>query len=763
MGNIGRKYKKIDSEALTLGKPVYTEDLAIKNTLCVKLLRSPHANAIIKEIDLRRANKIIGVVGIYTYEDVPQNRFTMAGQTYPELSPYDKLLLDRHVRFVGDPVAIIVATDEKIANMALKSIKVNYEVLEPIIDFEKSIDSDIKIHTEEDGTFFKGNRDFIRYDLSRNIVGEIDRVFGDDPDEVFENSPIKIEDEFMMQEQAHSMMETYRSYAYYDHLMRLTIVSSTQVPFHIKRQLSVALGIPASKIRIIKPRIGGGFGGKQTSETEIYAAFATMKTGKPCMIKYSRKETYTASNTRHKIKMKIKIGAEKDGTINVIDLDALSDQGAYGVHGFTTLGLVGDKSLPIYNKLKSARFHGLVVYTNKVPAGAFRGYGATQGCFALESAVNKLAKELNMDPVELRLKNIVKEGETTLAYDKTILSSKLEECIIKGRELINWDEKYPSRTLDNGNIRSVGMAITMQGSGIAAIDTSTAIMQLNEEGDFSLLMSATDNGTGTDTILTQMASEVLKCKMEDIITISADTDITPYDPGSYASSGVYVTGGAVVRAANALKRKILKEASEKTGIYFGDLELENGMILTNTGSEVMSLKDLATELCSGVNAKTITGTGSFGSETSPPPYVAGFVELETDMLTGVVKVVNYIAVADCGTVINRNLAKVQVEGGIVQGIGLALYENVVYSKKGRLLTDEFLQYKIPTRKDIGNIVVDFEESYEPTGPFGAKSIGEVVINTPPPAINGALLNGIGSQFNKLPIRPEDVLRRIIGF
>lgn len=763
MGNIGKKIKKIDSEAITLGKPIYTEDLAIKNTLCVKLLRSPYANAIIKSIDKSRAERTVGVEGVFTYEDVPKNRFCMAGQTYPELSPYDRLLLDKHVRYVGDPVAIVVAADEKICNRALNLIKVKYEVLEPLLDFEKAEESHIKAHSEEDGTFFKGSKDFVKYDLSKNIVGEINKVFGEDPEKTYEKSPVKIEEEYTMQEQAHSMMETYRSYSYYDHLMRLTVITSTQVPFHIKRQLSVALGIPSSKIRIIKPRIGGGFGGKQTSVTEIYAAFATMKTGKPCMIKLSRKENYTASNTRHKMRVKVKIGAEEDGTINVIDLDALSDQGAYGEHAFTTLGLVGDKSLPLYNKLKSARFHGKVVYTNKVPAGAFRGYGATQGCFAVESAVNELAKKINMDPTKLRLKNITKEGETTLAYNQNILSSKLEQCILKGKELIDWEEKYPFKVLSNGNIRSVGMAITMQGSGIANIDTSTVNIKLNEEGDFSLLISATDNGAGADTVLSQMAAEILKCKIDDIITIAADTDITPYDPGSYASSGVYVTGGAVVRAANKLKRNILKEASEKTGIYFGDMDLINGMIMTNTGKEVMSLKDLAEELSSGAEGKTIMGSGSFGSDTSPPPYVAGFAELETDILTGQVKVVNYVAVVDCGTVINENLARVQVEGGVVQGIGLALYEDVVYSKEGRLLTDEFLQYKIPTRKDIGELTIDFQESYEPTGPFGAKSIGEVVINTPAPAINGALLNGIGSQFSKLPIKGEHVLKKIIGY
>ncbi|WP_100065368.1 xanthine dehydrogenase family protein molybdopterin-binding subunit [Miniphocaeibacter massiliensis] len=763
MGNIGSKVRKIDSEAITLGKPIYTEDLALKNALCVKLLRSRYANAIIKNINKARAEGLVGIEGIYTYEDVPQNKFTMAGQTYPELSPYDRLILDKHVRYIGDPVAIIVGIDEKICRRALSMIKVEYEVLEPILDFEKAIKSDVQVHSKEEGTFFKLPQEIVKYDLTRNVVGEQEKVFGENPNKVFEECPVKIEESYTMQAQAHAMMETYRSYAYYDHLMRLTVISSTQVPFHIKRQLSVALGIPSSKIRVIKPRIGGGFGGKQTSVTEIYAAFATIKTGRPCLLKYSRKETFSATNSRHKIKVNVKIGAEEDGTISVVDIDAISDQGAYGEHAFTTLGLVGEKTLPLYNKLKSGRFHGTVVYTNKVPGAAFRGYGATQGIFAIESAVNSLAYKLNMDPTELRLKNITKQGETTLAYEKEILSSRLDECIEKGKELIGWEEKYPLKTLKNGNIRSVGMAIAMQGSGIANVDTSTVTMKLNEEGDFSLLMSPTDNGSGTDTVLTQMAAEVLDCEIDDIITITADTDITPYDPGSYASSGVYVTGGAVLRAANKLKTNILKEAAEKSGIYFGDLDLAKGIIVTKTGTEVISLKDLAEELSAGVNGKTIIGTGSFGSEVSPPPYMAGFVETETDVLTGQVKVIDYVAVVDCGTVINKNLARVQVEGGIVQGIGLALYEDVVYSEKGKLVTDEFLQYKIPTRKDIGNIEVEFLESYEPTGPFGAKSIGEIVVNTPSPAINGALLNAVGTQFGKLPILPEDVLRRILNF
>ena len=716
--------------------------------LIVKILRSPHANAIIKNIDTSKAMLVPGVECVLTYKDVPNKRFTLAGQSYPEPSPYDRLILEDRVRYVGDEVAIVAAVDEKTAIKAMKMIKVEYEVLDPVIDFESAIDNKVIVHEEDVHTNFD-----IGMQRERNIVSTHNYTKGD-IEKTLSECDVILEETYYTQAQAQAMMETYRAYNYLDHMGRLVVISSTQIPFHVRRHLSRALNIPSSKIRVIKPRIGGGFGGKQTACVEIFSALVTLKTGKPAKLIYSRKETFNCSNSRHAMKMKVKMGATKDGVIKVIDINALSDTGAYGEHASTTFGLVGEKSMPIYNKLEAVRFTGNVVYTNKMPAGAFRGYGATQGCFAVESTINKLAAKLNIDPVELRLKNIVKEGETTFAYDKSINSANLEECIRKGKEMIKWDEKYPSKDLGNGKVRSVGMALTMQGSGIANIDTSSVEVRLNDDGNYTLFVGSTDMGTGSDTILAQMACDILETTMDKITVVSADTDIVPYDPGSYASSTTYVTGMAVVKACQQLREKIIEVGANRLHVAKELAEFDGEKVFCDDKS--ITIFDLAVDFTVGIDKVQLNGFASHGSPVSPPPYIAGFVETEIDKETGKVEIIDYVAVVDCGTVINRGLATIQTEGGIVQGIGLALFEEVRYLENGQMDTNSFMQYKIPARSDVGTVRVDFVETYEPTGPFGAKSIGEVVINTPAPAIQDAIYNGVGVRVNSLPMNPEKI-------
>lgn len=748
MSFVGKSIPKTDGLAIATGKPVYTDDLSSKDALIVKLLRSPHANAKIKSIDTSRAMLVPGVECILTYKDVPNVRFTLAGQSYPEPSPYDRLILEDRVRYVGDEVAIIAAVDEKTAIKAMNMIKVEYEVLDAVIDFETAIDNKVVVHEEDVHTNFD-----IGMQRERNIVSTHDYTKGN-VEKVLSECDIVLDETYYTQAQSQAMMETYRAYNYMDHLGRLVVISSTQIPFHVRRHLSRALNIPSSKIRVIKPRIGGGFGGKQTACVEIFSALVTLKTGKPAKLIYTRKETFNCSNSRHAMKINVKIGATKDGIIKAIDIDALSDTGAYGEHASTTFGLVGEKSIPVYNKLEAARFKGHVVYTNKMPAGAFRGYGATQGCFALESTINKLATKLNMDPTELRLKNIVKEGEVTFAYEKSINSANLEECIRKGKEMISWDEKYPAKDLGNGKVRSVGMALTMQGSGIADIDTSSVEIRLNDDGNYTLFVGSTDMGTGSDTILAQMACDILETTMDKITVVSADTDIVPYDPGSYASSTTYVTGMAVVKACQQLREKIIEVGSNRLQVAKELAEFDGNQVFCDEKS--ISLFDLAVDFTVGIDKVQLNGFASHGSPVSPPPYIAGFVETEIDKETGKVEIVDYVAVVDCGTVINRGLATIQTEGGIVQGMGLALFEEVRYTDKGQMDSNSFMQYKIPARCDVGKVRVDFVETYEPTGPFGAKSIGEVVINTPAPAIQDAIYNGVGVRINSLPMTPEKI-------
>lgn len=750
---IGKNIKKIDSTSILQSRSVYTDDLADSNALIVKLLRSPHPHALIREIDVSNALKIEGVECILTYKDVPQTRFTLAGQSYPEPSPYDRLILDQEVRFVGDPVAIVAAESEKIADRAMKLIKVQYEELDSVIDFEEA-ESGPVVHSEK--PFSNLPQSVGLYDYEKNIVGQHNLSFGEeDVDEVYESSPVKINSTYYTQAQAQSMMETFRSYSYIDPFNRLVVITSTQVPFHIKRQLARALEMSPSKIRVIKPRIGGAFGAKQTSESEIYVAIVTLKTGRSAKIVYDRKETYYATNSRHATKIKVKIGAESDGTIKSLDIDALSDQGAYGYHAWTTLKLIGEKTLPLYNSVSASRFTGRAVYTNKMPAGAFRGYGATQGAFAVESAINELAAKINMDPIELRLKNLTRQGDLTVSFNKDIRSSRLDECILRGKELIEWDKFYPYKKISDDRVLSVGMAITMQGSGIEKIDTSTAQIKLNETGDYTLFVSCTDAGTGTDTIMVQMAAEILKTNMENISLIVADTDLTPFDPGSYASSGAYTTGNAVVRASEQMVERLKLEASKFLNVNSESVEFDGNTF--SSEDRVIDLISLSENLTAGEEGHTVIETGHFGNDDSPPPFMAGFSLVETDLLTGEAVVKKFVGIVDCGTVINENLARVQVESGIVQGIGYALYEDVQYDSRGKITTDSFMNYRIPTRLDIGELKVEFRESFEPTGPFGAKSIGEVVINTSAPAIANAIYNATNKNFRRLPIKPEDIL------
>ena len=749
---IGKAIPKIDGLAITTGKPVYTEDFSTRDALVIKILRSPHAFAKITAIDVSRAQQVEGVECVLTYRDVPDARFTLAGQSYPEPSPYDRLILDQTVRYVGDEVAIVAAVDEKTALQALKLIKVEYEVLEPVLDFEKADTSSAVVHPEDD---LHCNFD-IGMKKEKNIVSTQLFEAGSLVEEL-EKCDTVIEETYYTQATAQSMMETHRSFSYLDHAGRLVVICSTQVPFHVKRMLSTALKMPSSKIRVIKPRIGGGFGAKQTACTEIFPAIVTMKTGKPALIVQDRTETFTASNTRHAMRIKVKMGADKEGFIKVIDIDALSDTGAYGEHGSTTIGLVASKTLPLYNKTKAVRFTGEVVYTNKTPAGAFRGYGATQGTFAVESTINKLAEKLHMDPCEIRLKNIIKEGENSLFhYHEMLGSTALHQCIETGRKMIGWDSKFPRTELGNNKVRAVGMAVTMQGSGISNIDTGSAEVRLNDDGNYTLFIGSTDNGTGGDTIHAQMAAEVLGAGMDNITVVSADTDTVPFDPGSYASSGTYVTGMAVVKAAEELKKKIVESGAALLGVPAENAQFCGDSVKVINKDRSVSVKEIAVKAVLGSSGRQLSGFATYGSPTSPPPFVAGFAEVEVDLETGKYDLVDYVAVADCGTIINSNLARIQLEGGIVQGIGMAMYEEVHYDYKGRLQTNSFMQYKIPSRKDIKQVRTAFEESYEPTGPFGAKSIGEVVINTPPPAIAHAIRNATGVWISDLPITPEKV-------
>ncbi len=752
MKYVNQAVVKKDAYALLSGKPVYCDDLAPADRLVIKLLRSPHAHARIKSIDTSIAKRIPGIEAIYTYEDVPNARFTLAGQTYPEPSPYDRKILDEIVRYVGDEVAIVVGKDEDCVNKAMKLIKVDYEVYDAVLDFTKALDNPVVVHAEDDYKLLCE----IGNDRMRNLHSHDESVVGD-VDEVFKECDVVLERDYHTKANAQAMMETFRSYAYIDTYDRLNIVSSTQVPFHIRRMVSTALEIPKSKIKVIKPRIGGGFGAKQTGCTEIFTGFVTWMLKKPSKLVYSREETFMSSNSRHEMKMHVKIGATKDGDILAIDLHTLSNTGAYGEHGSTTVGLSGHKSLPIYNHVKASRFISDVVYTNTMQAGAYRGYGATQGQFAVESIVNELADELHMDPCELRFKNMVQENEVMSQYYKEFLNScALDRCLQKAMDMIGWKDKSLRRDMGD-KVRGLGVALSMQGSGIANVDIASTVIKLQDDGYYTLSIGATDMGTGCDTILAQMAAECLDCSVDQVVTQAVDTDASPYDTGSYASATTYVTGMAVVKTCEILRKQIIEEASVLMGVDKDHITFDGKMIYAVEDNQKMSLKDFANKCFAGGKGECLIASASHCSPTSPPPFMAGIAEVDVDKLTGEIDLVDYVAVVDCGTVVNPNLARIQTEGGIAQGIGMALYEDISYTPAGKMRNNSFMQYKIPTRLDVGQIRVDFESSYEDNGPFGAKSIGEVVINTPSPAIASAVAHATGVQIRTLPITAEKVL------
>lgn len=750
---INQPVRKKDSMQLLLGKPVYVEDIVPKDALALKLLRSPHANAIVEEINVSVAKKVPGVVDIYTWEDVPKQRFAIAGQTYPEPSPYDRLILDRHVRFAGDVVAIIAAENEKAALKAMKLIKVKYKILEPVLDFHQAKDNEILVHPEEDWLAQVP----VGGDAKRNLVaseisgdGDVDVVLAD-CDEVLEHA-------YHMRSFNQAMMETFRTYTELDRYGRLHVISSTQIVFHVRRILSRALGIPKSKIRVEKSRIGGGFGAKQTAVSEVYPAFVTLKTGRPAQLIFTREESQIAGSPRHEMEVRVRLGADKDGHIRGLDLYTLSNSGAYGEHGPTTVGLSGHKSIPLYTGgLEAFRFGYDVVYTNTMAAGAYRGYGATQGIFALETSVNELAEKLGIDPTIIREKNMLREGMKMPAYyGETANACALDKCMARCKELFHWDEKYPVRDMGNGKVRAAGVAMAMQGSCISNVDVGSATVKLADDGTFNLIIGAADMGTGCDTILAQMVAECMDCSVDDVAVFGADTDASPYDSGSYASSTTYITGKAVEMACAKLKTQLCGIAAGMLGCSTEEVVFENGRVKQINTEKSVSLAEISVK--DQVNNDiAAVATASHSSPVSPPPYMVGMVEIELDKDTGEVKILDYVAVVDCGITINPALARIQTEGGIVQGIGHTLFENITYDRNGRPIESSFLQYKVPTRLDMGHLRVEFENSYEPTGPFGAKSIGEIVINTPAPAIAHAIYRATGVWHRELPITPEKIL------
>lgn len=756
---VGKSVQRVDGASLARGKPVFTLDVDLPGMLVGKILHSPYAHAEIVSIDTSAAEALPGVFCVLHHGNVPRIPYTTAGQGWPEPSPYDSYLFPRKVRFVGDRVAAVAAASEEIADEALRLIKVEYRELPAVLDPKRATAPGAPvIHDEEDSQGI--------HDPQRNIAAAVDIRVGD-VERGFSESDVVVDTTCEFPYVQHVPIEPHATIAYLDEDGRLVIRTSTQVPFHVRRIVARALGIPIQRIRVIKPRIGGGFGTKQEIVLEDVAAALALRTGRPVRMVYTREEEFVAARTRHPMAVRVRLGAKKDGKLHAIEMDVLSNTGAYGGHSLTVLSNVGSKTLPLYNKAPHIWFHGKAVYTNLPVAGAYRGYGATQGYFALEVAIDELAEKLGMDPLELRLKNHIRAGETSPIFEKigegregkaqVIRSCALEECIREGAERIGWSEKRGKRLRDGPWVHGVGMAIAMQGSGITDIDMGAATIMMNEDGTFRLLVGATDLGTGSDTILAQIAAETLGVPVEAISVYSSDTDFTPFDVGAYASSTTYVSGNAVLLAARKVREEILRVASGIMDEPPEELALEDGHVVSLRSGKRIPLSEVGHRAMYVTDQHHIIASASFVPPESPPPFAAFFAEVAVDTETGVVRVVKFVGVADCGTPINPAMAEGQLEGAIVQGIGHTLYEEMLFSPRGGVRNPNLFDYRIPTAPDVPDIEVVLVPSEEPTGPYGAKSIGEIGINGPAPAIANAIYDAVGVRLYRIPFTPERVL------
>lgn len=761
---VGKSLNKVDGLSHATGKSKFTDDINLSRMLYGKILPSPHAHARIKKIVKDKAEALEGVRAIITYRDLPRIAHTKAGQGYPEPSPYDTFILDNKVRFVGDRVLAVAAETEEIAEEAIKLIEVEYEVLPHILDPRDSMkEGSPLIHDQPEARVIIP----ITYDPKKNLAAGADFKIGN-MEEAFKEADFVLENTYYTHKGQHCATEPHITITYLDEKNRLVIRTSTQVPFHVRRVVALALNIPVRDIRVIKPRIGGGFGGKQDIIIEDICAALTMKTKRPVRIQYSREEVFTMARVRHAYYTTLKTGVKKDGRITAIDMKCLSDTGAYGGHALTVMTNSGSKVLPLY-RCDNINFEAKAVYTNTPVAGAYRGYGALQSAFAMEIQMDEMAEAIGMDPVEFRKINHIKTGEGSPVFkalgeggeglEQKIESCGLGECLELGRKEIGWEEKVNSHDTDKPHIkRGVGMVALMQGSSIPEIDMGAATIKMNEDGSFNLLVGATDLGTGSDTVLSQIAAETLSTSLENIIVYSSDTDMTPFDVGAYASSTTYLSGGAVKKAAEGVREQILAVAGKMLKEDTSDLYSSEGKVISKKSGKEVTHKEIALHSLYIKDQFQIAHTASHITHASPPPFSAHFAEVLVDTETGFVKVVKYVAPVDCGTAINPKLAEGQTAGGVLNGISYALTEEYKFNSDGKMLNPHLGEYKIFTTSDLPEIVPIIVPSYEPTGPYGAKSVSEIPINGPAPAISNAIYNAVGIRLRELPFTPEKVLR-----
>lgn len=759
---VAKSVKKIDSMSLATGKPMFVGDFKPADALIVKMLWSPHAHARIVSIDVSEAEKMPGVKCILHHGNVPRVAHTTAGQGFPEPSPYDTFMFDNKVRFVGDRVAAVAAETADQAMAAVKAIKVQYEELPAVFTIKEALKEGAPVIHDEPEAHVPIP---VPYEPQRNLAARVAMDVGDLAAGL-KDADVALDYEYYTDYAQHCPIEPHVSMAHLDAAGRIVITTSTQVPFHVRRIVAQTLEIPVRKIRVIKPRIGGGFGAKQEVLLEDVVAMMALRTGRAAFWKYTREEEFVSSRTRHPEWMRVRTGVKKDGTITAMGLDCITNTGAYGSHALTVVCNSGSKILPLY-RTNNIHFVGESCYTNLPVGGAYRGYGATQSSFAIDCMMDELAEKIGMDSLEFRRMNAIKSGETSPVFralgegkagvEQSIGSCELEKCIKLGAKEIGWKKRGRWQDKKGRFRRGIGMAALMQGSSIPEIDMGAASLKINDDGSFNLLMGATDLGTGSDTVLAQIAAETLGCDIEKIIVYSSDTDMTPFDVGAYASSTTYLSGMAVKNVAEKVVKQMQEVAAAMLGGKPGEIRLANNCA-TNAEGKSVTFSEIALRALYGAEQFQIGAISSRISHKSPPPFSAHFAEVEVDTLTGKVKVLRYVAAVDCGTAINPKLAEGQTEGGVLNGISYALTERYLFSPKGKMLNGSFQHYKIMTMRDKPDIKTILVPSYEKTGPYGAKSVSEICINGPLPAIANAIYNAVGARLRESPFTAERVWR-----
>jgi putative selenate reductase molybdopterin-binding subunit len=760
---VGAPKQKVDALRLAKGHPAFTDDFNLPGMLYAELLTSPHAHARIRRIDVSRARSLPGVRAVLTHQDIPRVLFAPGCQSYPNPKPYDQVSLDSKVRHVGDKVAVVAADTAEIARQALELIEVDYELLPAVFEAEEALKEGAPVlHDEPDAIGIK--------DANHNLVVTITAKVGD-VERGFEESTHTFERTYKLQQVQQTPIEPHVCITYWDEDERLVIRTGTQAPFHMRRVLAPILGLPIGRIRVIKPRIGGGFGGKMDVILEDLAAHLTIKTGRPVRFEFNREQEFTTTRSRHPATITYRAGVDSAGNLKALEMVVVENTGAYGVQGMTVVNLIGMRGLSTY-RCPNIRFDSKVAYTNLPVPSAFRGFGGPQAQFAMECMMDEMADELKLDPITFRMQNAIRVGDEIAIMAllgeggpvvQTVPSSRLPECVEKAAAASDWNRASdPDWKIDPARPhirRGLGMCILMHGTAIPGLDMGGAMIKMNDDGSFNLLIGATDLGTGSDTILAQMAAETLGVPLDKVLVYSSDTDLTPFDVGAYASSTTYISGGAVKKAAELVRQKLFERAALMLKTTSEGMVARDEHVYSTDGRSVR-LEEIGLHSLHTLDQEQIMASASHVSMVSPPSFGAQFAEVEVDIESGEVRVKKLVQAVDCGTVINPQTAEGQMEGGMAQALGYAISEEMVYNESGELLTHRFGDYRIFQADEMPEMTCILVPSYEASGPFGAKGLGEITAEGVAPAVANAVFHATGLRLRSLPLTPEKVWRAL---